>query len=176
MQLDEDINDFIVNFFGFGGLSSKTWFIGYEEAGGEFDLFKEIYSRKNSPYKNAHTADIRTIHNNNRFLRNKSPLQTTWAKLIRIYLNSIGTFDPDKEDIRIIQGSWWGEYNRKCCLLEHFPLPNINTSEWFDIYYYISQIYKSNLGFLKNRKMYEKKWMNFVRKKLLYLGIYINQK
>lgn len=162
MSLDSEVEEFIYYFYGFGKLTSKIWFIGYEEAGSEFDLFRELYNRKKSIFRYDFTADIKLIHGHNeRFFGGNPELQPTWSKLIRIYLNSIGENNLTVDDVRKVQSDWWGQHNGMCCLLELFPLPNPSIKDWHSIYNNLSEIYEENLYYLETRSIYEKHLMQF---------------
>lgn len=157
-----DIEQYIKKFYGYGNWKSPIWFVGIEEGGGNSE--KEIKNRINSWLKyKTDLIDIKEHHINIGICKyfTKGTLQNTWRKLIRIKL-SYERKSIDNDIIRDIQKNKWGQLKSDNALIELFPLPSPNNTDWFydewtnikylndrDSYYsYISEI---RLNHIKSR-------------------------
>ncbi len=142
---------YMKNFFGYGTWSADVWFIGMEEGGG--NTLNEIKSRINSWDKRGQKKleDLFEYHkciiDKPKFFGDSPVLQSTWSKLIRIFLSFNGR-PSDTGDVREYQSKKWGRCNGETCLLELFPLPSPSTNQW------LYQEY-SFLPFLINRTSYK---------------------
>jgi hypothetical protein len=146
MNLQEDLNNFIKSFYGYGNLKSDFWFIGMEEGGGE--SLEEIKSRLEvwKAFGSNNVIDAFEFHkritnkagNNFEFLfREGNPAdQRTWRGLIKLLL-SYRHGHYSLNEVKEKQSNDWGRLNSDNCLLELFPLPSPNATdfrypEWFD--------------------------------------------
>lgn len=159
----DNINNYIENFYGYGNWDSPTWFIGIEEGGGNSE--EEVNSRISSwiEYKTP-LIDIEEHHKNigqSKYFE-KRILQNTWRKLIRVYLNIKGKNNFDNDVIRDIQQNKWGKLDSKNALIELFPLPSPSHSKWYyhkwtDIDYlqtrekYSEHVLESRIKFIKKK-------------------------
>jgi hypothetical protein len=127
------INEFIRNFYGFGNLQAGFWFIGMEEGGGnsEGEFNKRIQAWQTLGKKSL--VDVVKYHEIigiNRFFVEPVKLQSTWNKLIRIYL-SANDLPCETEDVRLFQKNHLGRTGQDTALLELLPLASPSTNEWF---------------------------------------------
>ena len=88
----------------------------------------------------------------------KGKLQPTWKKLIRLKLSYEGK-EPNNDLIRDIQKNNWGRVNSDNALLDLFPLPSPNNSNWFYNEW-------SKLSYLGTRKDY---YNNVIDKRVEYI-------
>ncbi len=156
---DKDLEIYIYSFFGFGNWKSKIWFIGIEEGGGNSK--EEISSRLNSWLKYKTDLIDNNIHHKNIGISDffdKGKLQPTWKKLIRLKLSYEGK-EPNNDLIRDIQKNNWGRVNSDNALLDLFPLPSPNNSNWFYNEW-------SKLSYLGTRKDY---YNNVIDKRVEYI-------
>jgi hypothetical protein len=143
---DDLIEKRIDTFYGYGNYDGNYWFIGMEEAGGDF---KDINNRINiwSNRGKFEIDDVAEYHLDMGTWNGK--IQPTWNKLIRIVLNAKGTGNIDIKDVRKYQINELARKDKETCLLELLPLPSPSIKHW--IYGEHSQ-----LTFLSNRDTYKK--------------------
>lgn len=148
---DDELLEKIVNtFYGYGNYQANYWFIGMEEAGGDF---KDINNRISiwSNRGKQELEDLAEYHiaiGYGEMFQLGAAIQPTWNKLIRTVLSAKGVENIDKEDVRKYQINLLGRKNQETCLLELLPLPSPSLAHW--IY---SQ--HSRLPFLANKNSYE---------------------
>ena len=114
--LDKEIlRNRLQNFWGFGQYESDFWFVGMEEGGGnEIDeVSKRLRSWKALGSKEL--VDNYEYHQGipgyeyERFFEGNIRLQMTWAKLIRVYLNSENPYKVyTAKDLKAHQSKCWG--------------------------------------------------------------------
>lgn len=178
----DNINNYIENFYGYGKWDSSTWFIGIEEGGGNSE--EEVNSRINSwiEYK-TNLIDIRKHHINigqsKYFIEGN--LQSTWRKLIRVHLNIRDSHNFDNGTIRDVQQNKWGQSDSDNALIELFPLPSPRHNdwkynEWTNVDYLISRekysehILESRIDFIKEKiKSHKPKIVIFYSKTHLHI-------
>jgi hypothetical protein len=146
---DELIIDFMRSFYGYGDINADFWFIGMEEGGG--NSFEEVRNRLNIWEKMGRNQleNVKTYHDFLGFpeyFAEKPKAQSTWTKLIRVYLASQGDF-PGHDQIKKLQRDEFGIPNSNVALLELLPLPSPSTNKWI----YSSH---SEIPYLKSRKKY----------------------
>jgi len=165
MQLDKLlVNEFVHKFFGFGNLKAKYWFIGMEEGGGntraEFENRIDAWLKlgKNTLVDVAKYHEIIGI---NKFFVEPVKLQSTWNKLIRIYLSSQDLLT-NTDDVRSFQKAKLGRIDQNTSLLELLPLASPNTNQW---------LYSSWVDYplLKSREIYREGTVPFRIKNLQWL-------
>ncbi len=146
---DHLLDAFIKGLYGFGNLGAPYWFIGLEEGGGnsleEIELRISVWEELGRPQ----VADLLDYHKKIgilKFFEKPIKLQTTWNKLIRIYIAATGR-KADLDLVKKIQACKLGRRDGDTCLLELFPLSSPSTGKWL-----YSEI--SNLHYLKSRKIY----------------------
>jgi hypothetical protein len=144
------LESYISRFYGYGSWNAPLWFIGMEEGGcptlDEFSSRLICWSRRGS----AELEDAPAYHKELNFTRwfgPKAKLQSTWEKLVRIYLSSQGLLS-DIEAVRHFQGERFGSRDCGFASLELFPLPSTDTSAW---------IYRdaAHIPYLINRQVYK---------------------
>ncbi|MDZ8238028.1 MAG: hypothetical protein RMZ69_12770 [Nostoc sp. ChiQUE01a] len=150
---DDKILEKRVNrFYGYGNYQGSYWFIGMEEAGGDFE---EINNKINiwSDRGEQEIEDLAEFHEaigyGASFEANANLDVPVWNKVIRILLSVKGQQNIDIEDVRNYQISQLGRRSQETCLLELLPLPSPSLNHW---------IYgeRSRLPYLYNRQTYEK--------------------
>ena len=162
----ELVKDFIANFYGYGNLKSKYWFISLEEGGGKEE--QEVIERINSwNLRGKKTVeDCKSFHSSigiNDFFNNSPKFQPVWKRYIRVlqvllknkeFLN----LNHEEQDSIILdyQNNSFANQNGEICLLELRPLPSPKVSIWNygDIKKFPNF---SKLNFLKDRDTYENK-------------------
>jgi len=126
------LTEFIENFFGFGDPNAKYWFIGMEEGGGNSsEKFEKRVSAWDQMGKNT-LVDVKEYHELigiNRFFEEPVKLQSTWNKLIRIYLTANG-YSHGTDDVRVFQKEQLGRTGKDTALLELLPLSSPNINVW----------------------------------------------
>ncbi len=146
------VNEFIHKFYGFGDLRAKYWFIGMEEGGGgtkeEFQSRIEAWVELGKKTL-VDVAKYHEIIGINRFFVEPVKLQSTWNKLIRIYLSSQG-LQTTTEDVRHYQKIQLGRTAKNTSLLELLPLASPNINQWR----YSSWV---NHPLLKTREIYRER-------------------
>jgi len=126
------INEFIHKFYGFGDVRSKFWFIGMEEGGGitkdefEIRIYAWVKLGKKTLVDVAKYHELIGIH---RFFIEPVKLQSTWNKLIRIYLSSQG-LQITTDDVWQYQKNHLGRSDQNTSLLELLPLASPSVNEW----------------------------------------------
>lgn len=126
------VNEFIYKFYGFGDIRAKFWFIGMEEGGGST---KEEFENRIGAWVRlgkktlVDVAKYHEIIGVNRFFVEPVKLQSTWNKLIRIYLSSQG-LQITTEDVRQYQKNHLGRRDQNTSLLELLPLASPSVNQW----------------------------------------------
>ncbi len=121
---DDELLEKIVNtFYGYGNYQANYWFIGMEEAGGDF---KDINNRINiwSNRGKQELEDLAEYHiaiGYGEMFQLGAAIQPTWNKLIRTVLSTKGTESINKEDVRKYQINLLGRKNQETCLLAYIP-------------------------------------------------------
>jgi hypothetical protein len=158
------VNEFIHKFYGFGNLQAKYWFIGMEEGGGTSRA--EFEYRINAWVKlgKKTLVDVVKYHEIigiNRFFVDPVKLQSTWNKLIRIYLSS-QDLQTNTDDVRLFQKTQLGRIDQNTSLLELLPLASPSTNQW---------LYSSWVDYplLKSREIYREGTVPFRIKSLQWL-------
>lgn len=162
--------NYMHNFFGYGNLKGKFWFVGMEEGGGE--KIEEIESKLNKwAASNSGTLlDLYEFHKdiiNNKnqkldiyFKNEKSKYQRTWGGLIKVILAYKGKSILAK-NAKPYQSQKLGRINSENCITEVFPLPSpstnkFNYNEWTDIPYLKNrEAYKNELKEPRTKKLSE---------------------
>lgn len=147
---DELLEKRVDTFYGYGNYQGNYWFIGMEEAGGDF---KENNNRINiwsnrGKQELEELAEYHIAMGAGELFQLGAAIQPTWNKLIRIVLSAKGIENIHAKDVRNYQIYQLGRKNEETCLLELLPLPSSSLAYW--IY---SQ--HSRLPFLSNRIDYE---------------------
>ncbi|UKO95817.1 hypothetical protein [Nostoc sp. UHCC 0870] len=141
----------IETFYGYGNYLGKYWFIGMEEAGGDFEDVKHrinIWAER----KEKELDDLAEYHIAMGcaagFEEGAKLSVPVWRAIMRMVLSAKGQENITVEDIRKYQISELGRKDKETCLLELLPLPSPSRKHW---------IYGKhcNLPFLANRKNYE---------------------
>lgn len=152
--------EFIFNFFGYGNLKGKYWFVGIEESGGKTidDITERVYLwHKNKSI----TEDLYEYHKNlisdrsafNDFLGvNATKIQPMWEQLVRIVLSYESNKTINDSSILNYQKNNFCRANNETCLLELLPLPDSRNSEW---------IYKNYDFCLDNKDIYVENIMQY---------------
>ncbi|QSJ16248.1 hypothetical protein JYQ62_31605 [Nostoc sp. UHCC 0702] len=141
----------IETFYGYGNYQGNYWFIGMEEAGGDF---QDVNHRINIWAKRGEKEidDVAEYHINMGCADGFQPravIQSTWKGLIRIVLSSEGKENIDLEDIRQYQIYNLGRKDKETCLLELLPLPSPSIKNWIFNKH-------TQLAYLSDRAAYEK--------------------
>lgn len=153
---DELLKKRVDTFYGYGNYQGKYWFIGMEEAGGDFENLKNrinIWStRAKDEIDKYEIDDLAEYHEAigypESFQEGAKLDVPVWRAIIRILLSAKGREDITLEDVRHYQIQELGRKSKETCLLELFPLPSPSLQDW--IYSQHSQLY-----FLENRQTYE---------------------
>jgi hypothetical protein len=146
--VEQIIQNYIANFLGYGDPNNPFWFIGMEEGGGvdreELNARFNSWQARGAPQ----TDDLVGIANQIRIPRimqwfrpQPVPLQNTWKKLIRIWLNAYAQ-EVSVEAIRVFQANCLGRLEQlpnvcvgqSPCLFEFLPLPSPGIAAWFRHY------------------------------------------
>ncbi|MBD2439921.1 hypothetical protein [Nostoc sp. FACHB-110] len=122
----------IDTFYGYGNYKGNYWFIGMEEAGGDF---KDINNRINIWAKRSHREidDVAEYHIDIGWpagFQSGAAIQPTWKGLIRAVLSAKGKENITVEDIRKYQINELGRKDNETCLLELLPLPSPSLKHW----------------------------------------------
>ena len=163
---EESLRHWIDNFYGYGSWDAKTWFIGYEEGGG--DLPEEVAEKFNyfsSVYPAANTAtlcDIRELYKNvtvelegtksgvfknlheYRFGQKAMP-HGAWKNLIAFVHGFRGQKLPDVLEYQKKKFATGNE-----SVIQFYPLPSPHNHAW-----YYSWLDMPQFPFLKSRSLYE---------------------
>ncbi|GBE94660.1 hypothetical protein [Nostoc cycadae] len=162
---DELLKKRIDTFYGYGNYQGNYWFIGMEEAGGDF---KDVNNRINIWDKRGlkEIDDVAEYHIDIGWPSDFQPgaaIQPTWKGLIRIVLSAKGKEKINLEDVRQYQIQELGRKDKETCLLELLPLPAPSLKHW---------IYNqhSHLSYLFNRQIYEsyclEKRINYIAERI----------
>lgn len=125
--------DRIKNFWGYGNLDGDIWFVGMEEG----------YSDKNESLEHRFKAttgsqvydiydDLKVDPGHVFWFEEGAPTQSTYRKIIYLYLYLKNNIEPKLEDIRQFQISDLGRKKSQHALLELMPLPSksIKEKDW----------------------------------------------
>ncbi|RUT06044.1 hypothetical protein DSM106972_032500 [Dulcicalothrix desertica PCC 7102] len=162
---DELLEKRVDKFYGYGNYQGNYWFIGMEEAGGDF---KENNNRINvwSNRGELELEDLVEYHiaiGARGLFQLGAAIQPTWNKLIRIVLSAKGIKNINTEDVRKYQIYELGRANQETCLLELLPLPSPSLADW-------TYSQHSLIPFLSNRNDYEnhcvEKRINYISNKI----------
>ncbi|MEH2139580.1 hypothetical protein [Nostoc sp.] len=149
---DELLEKRVDTFYGYGDYQGNYWFVGMEEAGGDFN---DINNRINiwSNRGKQEIEDIAEYHKDigwgGSFLSGAKLDVPVWRAIIRIVLSAKGKENFDKKDILAYQINELGRKYKETCLLELLPLPSPSLKHWIFAQH-------SRLSFLSNRDTYEK--------------------
>jgi hypothetical protein len=142
-MLDEDLlRDYCNEFFGYGNLKGKYWFIGPEEGGGRCEeVIRNRLRLWDRDFRRAPIIDCREFHCSLIGCEGRSLCdlfqdpprrQPTWDRLIRVQLAAEGRPNITPDDVANVRVSGWGQTASDNCLLELLPLPCPSTGarEW----------------------------------------------
>jgi hypothetical protein len=145
------IKNRLQNFWGYGNLKGKIWFVGMEEGIGADEPFplERFISTKDKV-----VTDIRdnTSPDHQRWFKLNAPTQNTYRPLIYILMYLRLRRMPKIQDVRMYQFCEFGLANNTHALLELMPLPSrsVKAEDWL-----YSEV---PLEGLKTRKEYLKKY------------------
>lgn len=128
----EIIYDFISGFFGYGNPKADFWFVGMEEGGGNSKQEFENRIATWNQLEREKLLDLEEYHRYigiDKFFSDNAPIQSTWNKLIRIFL-SANNMPCSTEDVRQFQIYYLGRRNGETALIELLPLASPNSNEW----------------------------------------------
>ena len=127
---DQLLAEFADSFFGYGDYRGRVWFVGMEEGGG--DSFEEL-NRRFDVWRERGKQELEDLPAYSRLVgvgrwfEDRPKLQSTWSKLIRLYLSAYET--PSGTDaVREFQRARLGRQDGDIALLELLPLPSPSTS------------------------------------------------
>ncbi|OYE05267.1 hypothetical protein [Nostoc sp. 'Peltigera membranacea cyanobiont' 232] len=150
---DEFLEERVDTFYGYGNYKGNYWFIGMEEAGGDF---QNIEKRINI-WSNRGRCEIDDVAEYHEAIGYGASFQPgakakldvpVWRSIIRIVLSAKGTENIHIKDVREYQTNELGRKDKETCLLELLPLPSQSLKHWIYGEY-------SKLTFLSNRDTYE---------------------
>lgn len=162
------LHDYMHNFYGYGNLEGKFWFIGMEEGGGT--TAEEINSRLDQ----WNLAGKPTLLDNYEFHKSitdntgksfdflfkgkKSKYQRTWGGLIKILLNYTSESDVTLNEVKEFQSNQLGRFDSNNCLMEVFPLPSpnakdFNYTEWTNNTLTSRETYKLDIKDLRTKTL-----------------------
>ncbi len=127
------IIDRIKNFWGYGNLDSDVWLVGMEEGYGEKNESLEHRFKATSGAQVFDVYEDLKIDPGHVFwFEEGAPTQSTYRKLIYIYLYLQNREEPHLEDIRKFQIKELGRKKSNHALLELMPLPSrsIQPKDW----------------------------------------------
>lgn len=132
-ELDTLIQNRINNFWGYGNLKGKTWFIGMEEGTNQNieNLITRLRETSNGEVFDL-VEDFRSDPRHVNWFKNNAPTQSTYRALIYINLYLNTRRDPTLEEIRQYQIDRFGRRSSDHALLELMPLPSksIREQDW----------------------------------------------
>jgi hypothetical protein len=125
-SLDDTVLEaYIERFYGHGRYGAEYWFVGMEFGGGGSE--NEIVSRIQG-WQARGGKELEDLGGPPWF-RPPFPLQSTWAKLIRVLLSAEGS-PPTKEEVRAYQKDELGRVGGRDCIVELLPLPSPGLNQW----------------------------------------------
>ena len=135
MLNDETLERFIHDFYGYGNFSGDYWFIGLEQGGG--NSVEEVQLRLDTWQNNSGRAleDAASYHKaiglGEFFDPQKTKLQSTWARLIRVLLGIQGkTLDETTvNQVKAYQRDKFLRQDGDTCSIELLPLPSPSMSK-----------------------------------------------
>lgn len=126
------LNDYSLQFYGFGTWGAKLWFVGMEEGGGNTraEVEARLHAWDKLGRKELENApEFYPLCGVTGWHREKAKLQTTWKQLVRILLLMNGTPDTTTA-ILDYQRTSLGRTGGETCITELFPLPCPNSRTW----------------------------------------------
>lgn len=141
----ELIENRINNFWGYGNLKSKFWFMSMEEGtnGNLEELEVRFIKTKDKSVLDCYQDMLDVPEHIKYYSGYNPPLQSTMSKLIRVLLNITQAGNVDNEDIRKFQRDKFGRLDCDHCSLEFMPLPVPRSDKWIysriDLDYLISR-------------------------------------
>ncbi|SHE91996.1 hypothetical protein SAMN04487965_0949 [Microbulbifer donghaiensis] len=147
---DQQIEQFMQTFLGYGNLESDFWFIGMEEGGG--NTVEEIQARLSYWIEGGCKVveDVAEYHQKfgmGYFFDESPKNQPTWNKLIRIIL-ALEQQPLSLNCVKAFQKDRLARQGGDNCLLELFPLPSPSVGHWL-----YSEV--SALDYLASRDRYK---------------------
>ena len=126
------IEDYAENFFGYGALSGKYWFVGMEEGGG--DTFREVDARMRSWRERGRreledVCEFSATVGLHQWFGPKARLQRTWSRYIRVICGMEG-ISADREWIRRYQAESLGRFEGESSLMNLLPFPSRSLKHW----------------------------------------------
>ena len=157
-HMDQILRNYIKTFLGYGNFIKPFWFIGMEEGGG--NNWGELELRFNTWHRLGAKPieDLRTFLveiGQKKWFEPPVRLQSTWCRLIRVYLGAERDYPINLDKIRDFQANRLGR-NIEIpgpCIFELMPLPAPSTKFW--PYKHLAA--NPNLVFLANRNTYANK-------------------
>ena len=142
------------NFWGYGNLKSKIWFVGMEE-GCDGDISKLISRFKATSHGEVFDIyhDMRHDPDHMKWFEENAPTQATYRKLIYLLLYLETSKEPTLEEIRQYQITHFGRKHKDHAVLELMSLParSLKQEDW---------VYAtSGIDGLSSRKVYLKMYM-----------------
>ena len=135
MELIENLEDYMHEFFGYGNLNSKIWFIGHEE-GSVQNSVSELHERVKTWNKlgKGTLCDCKDFHmllkmGNEKPFTKGSPQRTWWRYLDILFLYS-KRYVLDKELKRKFIKNEFAKLDSNHALLELFPIPCSKIPSW----------------------------------------------
>ncbi len=131
MLTSDILQDRIKNFWGYGSLDAKVWFVGMEEGLGPADTELEERMRAGDGKS---MVDMRLgmphLPEFMRWFREPFPIQPTWKYPIALYLCLKNRHNPSQQEIRDHQGLILGDsVLKKSATVELMPLPSRKADE-----------------------------------------------
>jgi hypothetical protein len=147
----ELIDQFCLDFYGYGELCSNYWFVGMEE-GGE-NAAEEFYKDTIEKWDKKPTSVIQDDDVNKEaeikfFSADTKKIQKTWGGIIQLLL-SIENKIIDRENILDFQKHLLGREKGNNLLLELMPLPHRNTAKWSYSSYVLPQ-FRSRIKYYRH--------------------------
>jgi len=155
MLSTEILKEYIATFYGYGNwVTSKFWFIGIEEGGG--NKIENVEKRLES-WELLGKHDLIDCYDHHWKMNSyteqsiKKPHSRTWTRLILTKL-SFQSKNTNTADVLNLQLTDWGNLLSDNLLIELFPLPSPGVKDWF----YPDWVdLTSDLSFLKCRDSYK---------------------
>lgn len=136
--MQEIIEAFIANFYGYGNLGGKYWFIGMEEGCGptwetdvepRFTAWNERGRQTTEHLRDYHAA-IGIVHHWQPVGQQAVQIQRTWRRLVQTVLTAEGNDAITVQQIAAYQAQQLGTPQGQTCLLELLPLPSPRLGVW----------------------------------------------
>jgi hypothetical protein len=153
------IPNYINSFIGYGCPQNKFWFVGMEEGGG--DVMDKVHKRwqtwnARGQKQTEDLVDFSMLIGEGRWFQEPYPLQATWRRLIRFFLQYQNPGNYSIDQIRDFQRNQLGRLNdtESPCLFELMPLPSPRIDEWAYQQHAVGQ-----LAYLADRDNYDESVM-----------------